>query len=589
MKPLKVEFKGITLDVVMHRLESICWHMAEVLINTSYSPIFYDAMDFSTALFDREQNLVAQTIGCPVHLAAMPFAVRAVAEDFGEDIREGDVFLLNDPYRGGSHIGDYTFVTPIFYKGEQVAWAATRAHVVDSGQAAPSMFAHATEIVQEGLRIPPVKIYTKDGPVKDVLKLVLSHTRVPDYLAGDIKAAMAANEIGRREFVQLCDRYGNEVVMAIMSYMLDYAERLVRAGIAQIPEGSYAAEDYIDSDGISPDPVSLRAQITVKGDSMTVDWSGTSPLARGPINRPRHAAIGDTIYGLKPLLDPEGPMNSGSFRPIKVLIPDGCLLDARWPYPVDRGNNETSARITDVLWQALAPALPTRVIGMTYGYCGGISAGGLDPRSGKPYVFWEGPPGGWGARHNKDGISANWHFHGNVRDTPVEVMEALYPVMILSTELIQDSGGPGRFRGGLGLRREYKFIAHSPVITIGGDRSRGGPPGIFGGKPGRPFRAEVISPSGRVTVVSGYKNGELDIPFKTFWSVEPDTVVRIENAGGGGYGEPAQRDPNLVLEDVIEGYVSLQAARDIYKVAIVDRGGVLMVDEAETRRLRGDA
>jgi 5-oxoprolinase (ATP-hydrolysing)/N-methylhydantoinase B len=587
---LKAKVDKVTRDIIMHNLEAVCWHMSETLISTSYSPIFYDAMDFSTALFDKDENLVAQTIGCPVHLAAMPFSVKETRKEFRHDMEDGDVFLLNDPYRGGSHIGDYTFVTPVFRNAELVGYSCTRAHVVDSGQAAPAFFAHATEIVQEGLRIPPVRIYTKSGPVKDVIKLVLSHTRLPTYLAGDMRAAVAANKIGRERLLKLYEKYGDETVRFVMEQALDYAEKLVRAGIKEIPEGTYSAEDYIDSDGISPDPVKLKVTIKVKNDGMRVDWTGTDPPARGPVNRPKHATIGDTLYGLKPILDPSGPTNAGSFRPIDVFVPEGCLLSAKWPSPVDRGNNETSARITDTMWRALAPVVPKKVIGITYGYAGGISAGGMDPRSGIPYAFWEGPPGGWGGRHNKDGISANWHLHGNVRDTPIEVMEVLYPVRITRSELMEDSGGPGKFRGGLGLVREYKFLGHEPVVSIGGERSRTGPPGFFGGKPGAPFRGSIISPAGGEEVVSGYtEDGKLDINFKTFWKVEAGSTVRLENAGGGGYGDPMERDPEMVLSDVLDGYISVDAARDVYGVVFKDGDRRnLGVDEAKTEELKGE-
>jgi N-methylhydantoinase B/oxoprolinase/acetone carboxylase alpha subunit len=355
--------------------------MSEVLISTSYSTIFYEARDFSTALFDKNGQLISQEIGCPVHLAAMPFAVKIVCQDFKDDLAQDDAILMNDPYRGGSHIGDYTFVSPVFLKNELLGFVATRAHVIDSGQAAPTFFAEATEIVQEGLRIPPVKIYSRGKPVNDVLKLVLSHTRLPRWLAGDIRAAVASNAIGKRELLRLYDRYSRRTVQASVHEILDYTERLVRRGISTIPPGTYKAEDQLDTDTVTPNTYTLRVTIIVKEQSMTIDWTGTDPPAKGPINRPKHATVGDTFYGLKCILDPKGPPNAGSFRPIKVIVPDNCLLNAKWPAPVDRGNNETSARIVDTIWQALAPAIPERVIGMTYGYCGGVATGGIDPRN----------------------------------------------------------------------------------------------------------------------------------------------------------------------------------------------------------------
>jgi len=568
---LKVD--NVTVDVIMHRLEAVCRHMSEVLISTSYSTIFYEARDFSTALFDRDGRLISQEIGCPVHLAAMPFAVKVAYEEFKDNLEPDDTILMNDPYRGGSHIGDYTFVTPVFRKKELIGFAATRAHVIDSGQAAPTFFAEATEIVQEGLRIPPVKLYTRGKPVDDVLKLVLSHTRLPRWLAGDIRAAVASNAIGKKELLRVYDRYGQKTVEASVNEILDYAERLMIKGISTIPKGIYKAEDQLDTDTVTPDPYKLRVTITVKERSLEVDWTGTDPPARGPINRPRHATSGDTFYGLKCLLDPKGPANAGSFRPLKVIVPDNCLLSAKWPSPVDRGNNETSARIVDTVWQALAPAIPERVIAMTYGYAGGIACGGIDPRNGEPYALWEGPPGGWGARHNKDGINANWHLHGNVRDTPIEIMELVYPVMITRSELRIDSGGPGKFRGGLALIREYKFVNHSATAGPGGERARAGPPGLFGGKPGTRFRGVLIREDGGEEVVAGLnENGEWFPSFRTLWNLPPNSAIRLEGAGGGGYGNPIERNPELVLKDLIDGYVTRESAFKEYGVVLEPEG-----------------
>jgi len=560
---------NITIDVIMHHLEAICKHMSEILISTSYSPIFYEARDFSTALFDRDGQLISQELGCPVHLAAMPFAVKVIIEDFGNNLEPDDAILMNDPYRGGSHVPDYTFVSPVFLKNDIIGFAATRAHVVDSGQAAPCFFAEATEIVQEGLRIPPVKIYSRGKPVSDVLKLVLSHTRLPKWLAGDIRAAVASNAIGKEELLRLYDRYGSRTVEASAREILDYSERLVRKGISTIPAGTYKAEDQLDTDTVTTNIYKLRARILVTGQSMTVDWTGTDPPARGPINRPKHAAVGDTFYALKCILDPNGPANAGSFRPISVVIPDNCLLSANGLGPVDLGNNETTARIIDVIWQALVPAVPERIIGMTYGYCGGASVGGIDPRSGEPYAFWEGSPGGWGGRYNKDGVSANTHLQGNVRDTPIEIMEHVYPVMITRSELLIDSGGPGEFRGGLGLAREYKFINHSATFGGGGERARAGPPGVIGGRPGSLFRGVLVKDNHEEEVVLGIdQNGRWHSSMQTLWNLPPNFAVRLENAGGGGYGNPLKRNPERVLQDVIDGYVSLESAFSDYGVVI---------------------
>ena len=581
-----VKVSKLTVDVIMHNLEAITRFMADTLVRTAYSPIFSEMNDFSTALLTADCELMAQSIGCPVHLAAMSASARAAYEEFKDDLEPGDTILLNDPYLGGTHLGDYTFISPLFLDGELVGFAGTRAHVVDPGGCAAGGLAQATEIIQEGLRIPPVKIYSRGKPVKDVLKLILSHTRLPDSLMGDIRAAIAANETGKKFLATLYRKYGKEFIEAAVEEILNYAERGVRKGISEIPDGTYSAEDYIDTDHITPDSVRLKVTIKVKGDEMTVDWTGTSPPVPGPLNRPKHAAIGDTMYALKPLLDPDGPANEGWFRPIKVIIPENCLLNAKWPRPVDCGNLETTARMTDVIWQALAEAIPEKVAGMSYGYCGGIQPCGVDPRTGKMYSFWEGPPGGWGGRATKDGWNATWHLLGNCRDIPIEVMERLYPIRITRSELRIDSGGPGKFRGGLGLIREYEFVDHSPISCyVGGDRSKAGPPGVLGGKPGAPFRAVLITEDGVEQVIAGRReDGGWEMCQRDLWNLPRNCRIRLENAGGGGYGDPLERDPELVLKDVINGYVSLESARRDYGVVIDPK--TLTINMKATTELR---
>ncbi|HEX6026133.1 MAG TPA: hydantoinase B/oxoprolinase family protein [Solirubrobacter sp.] len=560
----------ITVDVLMHRLDAVTAHMADTLVRTCYSPIFYDMNDFSTALFDREGRLIAQSIGCPVHLAAMPASVASALEEFGEqDLHPGDTILLNDPYRGGSHLPDLTFVTPVHFDGELVGFAGTRAHVVDIGGTAPgSMYAQAVEIVQEGLRIPPVKIYAGGQPARDAWEIVIANTRLPHWLAGDVRAAVAANDMGRRYFIELFEKYGKQVLLGSVDAMLAYAERRMRAAIAAIPDGTYQAEDFIDCDGVDPDPIRVRVRITVDGDRMEVDWTGSNPPVKGPVNRPRHAAIGDTMFALKSVLDPEGPANAGWFRPVEVVIPDQCFLNAQWPSPVFNGNLETAGRITDVIWQALGQALPDRIEGMTYGGCNAVLFGGTDPRTGIPYVVADVPPGGWGARATKDGLHTTFHLLGNCRDMPIEVAELLHPLRVERTEYRPDSGGGGRHRGGLGLLREYRFLDHNVMFGVESSRSIDGPPGVFGGEAGAPMRLVLCSPDGDEEVVAGMTDaGEWKMCIANV-NVPANWSVRMESAGGGGYGDPLERDVTLVERDVRGGLVSLEQARALYGVVL---------------------
>lgn len=558
--------------------------MADTLIRTAYSPIFSDQNDFSTALFTSNAELMSQNIGCPVHLAAMPASVKEAFKEFSGELDPGDVILLNDPFRGGTHTWDYTFMSPLFIGDELVALTATRAHIQDAGECTTCGL-NRVDVLQEGLRIPPVKLYSRGKPVRDVLKLILSHTRLPDWLEGDIRAAIASNEAGKKFLESLYRKYGRDLMEVSVEEILDYAERGVRKAISKMPEGAYSAEDFADTDHITPEPVRFKATITVKGDEMVVDWTGTSPPTRGCLNRPKQAAIGDTMYALKTLLDPKGPANSGWFRPIKVIIPENSLLDAKWPSPVEEGNLETTARMTDVIWQALAPIMPDKVEAMTYGCCTGVGGVGIDPRTNRPYSFYDMPPGGWGGRSSKDGWNAVWHLLGNCRDLQIETSEAIFPIRVAKRELIRDSGGPGKYRGGLALAMGYKFLNHQPnnaFVEVA--RTMVGPPGIFGGKSGRPGRAVLTYPNGKEEIIYGLREDgswvmQDNVPFPP-----PNSAILLEPPGGGGYGDPLERDPRMVLEDVLDEYISLESGKKDYGV-VIDQN-TFQIDHALTEKLR---
>jgi N-methylhydantoinase B len=561
---------SITTDVIMHKLDAVTEHMADTLVRTCYSPIFYDMNDFSTALFDHKGRLIAQSIGCPVHLAAMPGSVDAALAKFGpNDFNEGDVILLNDPYHGGSHLPDYTFVTPVHDGGELVGFSATRAHVMDVGGTSPGgLYAKATEIFQEGITFPPVKIQQNGKLNNDMWEVILANTRLPQWMAGDLRACIAANEVGKKYLLEVFSKYGKETMRVAMDQILDYAERRIRKALLDLPDGVYTAEDYIDCDGVEEKSVRVCVTITVKGDEMTVDWEGSEPNVLGPINRPKHAAIGDTMFSLKTLLDPQGPANAGWFRPVQVVFPEECFLNAKWPKPVQAGNLETSGRITDVIWQALAKALPEQVEGMTYGGCNSIVFGGVNPRTKMPYVMSDVPPGGWGGRSKKDGINTTFHLLGNCKDMPTEMTELLYPLRVEKSEYRTDSAGPGKYRGGFGIVREYRFLDHDSQIGLESSRSKAGPPGIFGGSPGKPMRLILVSPDGKEEIVAGRVDENHWKMCITNFVCPEGWTLRMEAAGGGGYGDPFDRDPEMVREDVVAGVVSLEEAKNSYGVVL---------------------
>jgi len=581
---MKREYK-LETDLIYHSLIAYCEHMAETLISTAYSPLLYDAVDFSVALFNSSGVLIAQNLGCPVHLAAIGATVRAALNEFKDDFAEGDVILTNDPYIGGTHLGDFTFISPICYKEELIGLAATRIHVTDYGSAYPGGDHPAVDIFQEGLRIPPIKLYTRGEADVDVIKLITANSRTPKWLEGDIRAAVAANITGIKSYSALYAKYGKEIFEKTVENILDYSERMLKQAINDIPTGTYSAEDYIDDDMVTDSPVTIKVTIKVCNGELFIDFTGTSSLVRGPLNRPRHAAIGDVAYAVKTLLEPEGPANDGVLRPLKVHIPENSVLDAKWPYPVGQGNLATTARITDVIWQALAPALPEKVTGMLYGGCDSFAAFGIDASAQKSWTIVDLPAGGWGARHNKDGVSALWHLLGNCQDTQVEIIEAFYPILMLQRRLRTNSGGAGIFRGGLGSINAYK-LKERAILNLCVNRAREGPPGIFGGLRGSPGCIKMINSKGESTVICGVDEKGNYKGWGKVLEIDPESIIIIESAGGGGYGDPLKRDPYLVYKDVLDKYITLDTAERIYGVVIRQDDEDLVLDLDATESLR---
>ncbi|MGH2617817.1 MAG: hydantoinase B/oxoprolinase family protein [Thermomicrobiales bacterium] len=578
----------ITFTVVRAGFDHITRLMSTNLQRTSYSPILYDMVDFSNALFDPAAQLIGQTTNVPVHLASMHFSVQASLDAFPAGLEEGDVVLLNDPYQGGTHIPDVTFTMPVIVDGETIGFAASRGHWLDLGGAAPGgMVANATHIVQEGLRIPPVKIFERGALDAKVHAILKANSRVPHYIDGDLRAHMSALQTANRELQALAARYGTEMVRACMTEALAYTERRTRSAIRAIPDGVYEAEDWIDTDGVSADAVPIRCTLTVDGDEITVDLRASSPLVAGPINYPAAGSHSAVYFALKFFLDPEAPPNAGMYRPITVLLPESGVVNARWPVPVFNGNLSTSERIADVVWQALGQAIPERMVGMTYGDCNSFNVSALDPETGIPYIADDLPPGGWGGTPFGDGMNATYSRHGNCMDLTIEMTELIYPVRFERRELLVDSGGPGAYRGGLGMRQTFAPIDHEAVCGIETSRSRMGPPGVQGGKPGRPGRSLRNYGRGDEEVLGGW-TAEGDWRMCSF-SNRPlprgDTFTN-ESPGGGGWGDPFVRDPALVLADVRDGYVSPERAQQDYGVVITTRDGALVVDEQATRAIR---
>ncbi|MFC5973047.1 hydantoinase B/oxoprolinase family protein [Halomarina salina] len=571
---------SVTLEVVRNACEALCEEMNANLIRTSYSPNIKERRDCSCALFDGDGEMIAQAENMPVHLGAMPFSVAAAVERFPpETLEPGDAVLLNDPYRGGAHLPDLTLVTPIFHDGEVVAFAANRAHHADVGGArAGSVAADSTEIFQEGIRIPPVKLFDGGDPNEAVFDMILANVRTPDERRGDLRAQEAANQTAVDRFEDLVGTYGWETVAEVLGEIQDYSERRMRAEIEDLPDGTYAFEDILDDDGQGNEDLPVRAAVTVDGDSVTVDFDGTAPQTAGPINAVLAVTTSATYYAIRCVTDPTIPPNRGCYRPITVDAPEGTVVNPRPPAAVVGGNLETSQRVTDVVLGAFAEAVPERVTGASQGTMNNVTFGGVDPRgsrsesasateagteeatpdAGSPYAFYETQGGGFGGRAGKDGMDGVHVHMSNTMNTPVEVLETAYPLRVDRYEFRRDSGGPGEFRGGLGLRRDITVRDHTATFSLLADRRTHRPYGVAGGDPGSTGSA----------VLSDADGEEEPLPGKTTRDLPPDSTVSIRTPGAGGYGPVEERDPEAVRRDVRRGKVSPEAAREDYGVDV---------------------
>jgi N-methylhydantoinase B len=589
----------VTLEVVRNACEAVTEEMTADLVRTGYSPNITDRRDCSCALFDAAGRMVAQAETIPVHLGAMPFSVRAALERYPpETLAPGDAVLLNDPFRGGAHLPDVTVVSPVFADGAgddvddatPIAFAANRAHHADVGGArAGSVAADSTDIYQEGLRIPPVK-FQRGGEVDaDLLETVVANVRTPAERRGDLRAQLAANETGRRRVRELADRYGD--LTGAFAAITDYSERRMRAAIGDLPAGEYAFRDVLDDDGRGARDLPIEATVTVGADSVTVDFAGTASQTAGPLNAVRAVTVSATYYAVRCVTDPDVPPNHGCYRPITVETPAGSLVDPDPPAAVVGGNVETSQRVTDVVLGALAEAAPERAVAGSQGTMNNLTFGGTDPRDaegdgagqGEAYAFYETVGGGSGGYDGGDGADGVHVHMSNTLNTPVEVLETAYPLRVERYALRSDSGGAGRYRGGLGLRRDVTVRDHEAAFSLLAERHRHAPYGLAGGEAGATGAAYLIGPeaSPDPAAVAGAAEGAEGVerlPAKVTRDLPPGSTVSLRTPGAGGYGDPAERDPAAVARDVRLGKLSVEAALARYPHAA---GAVRAVEGAE--------
>ncbi len=551
----------VTLEVVRNACTAVCEEMNANLIRTGYSPNIKERRDCSCALFDADGEMIAQAENMPVHLGAMPFSVAAAIDRFPtETLEPGDGILLNDPYRGGAHLPDLTLVTPVFHDGEVVAFAANRAHHADvGGSRAGSVAADSTEIYQEGIRIPPVKLFEGGEANDDVFDVILANVRTPDERRGDLRAQEAANQTGRRRFVDLVEKYGAGTIETALEEIKNYSERRMRAEIDDLPDGTYRVSDVLDDDGLGNEDLQVSAAVTVDGDSVDVDFAGTASQTDGPVNAVLAVTSSATYYAVRCVTDPDIPPNHGCYRPITIDAPEGTIVNPEPPAAVVGGNLETSQRITDVVLGALGEAVPERVTAAGQGTMNNVTFGGTDPRDGSPYAFYETQGGGFGGRAGTDGMDGVHVHMSNTMNTPAEVLETAYPLQVERYEYRQDSGGAGEYRGGLGLRRDITVRDHEATFSLLADRHRHRPYGIAGGEPGT---------TGDAVLYTEDDDEAEALPGKTIRDLPPGSTVSIRTPGAGGYGPVEDRDPEAVRRDVRLGKVSAAAARDTYGVDV---------------------
>jgi N-methylhydantoinase B len=557
-----------TFEIIKNSFYKIAEEMRVVLAKTAFSPLLKSAGDYSCGLFDARGEMVAQGPDLPIHLGSMPDAVRAVVAAFASDVHEGDVFIHNDPYFGGSHLPDVNVVRPAFSDGQLLGYACLRAHWPDIGSATPGSYGAVTEIYGEGLRMPPLRLISRGTLNIDLEKLILANVRTPDERKGDLGAQLAATLRAVERLKKLAQRYGSAELIGYMKQVMDYSERLMRATLLDLPDGEGYFEDYCDGDGIADAPgedARFRICLSIRkaADQLIVDFDGTDPQVKGPMNAPLSVTASGIFCGLKTAVDPSNliPANSGCWRSIEIRAGKGLVVNAAFPAPVVYANHEISHRVADMVMGALVSFLPRQVMACSQGTSAILTLGGTDPRSGRHYVSYETVKGGYGARPNKDGINCIASGISNTMNTPVEIMEMTFPVRIERYEVNPDSGGAGRYRGGCGARRVWRLLAGADATgALCMERMTSPPFGLLGGAPGA--RAAV-----KLTTADGVTR---DLPSKGAFAAPAGSVIDMITPGSGGLGPVIERDTAAIGRDLLDGYVSPVAAEGDYGIADVE-------------------
>jgi N-methylhydantoinase B len=558
-----------TFEIVKNSLYKIAEEMRVVLAKTAYSPLLKSAGDYSCGVFDTRGEMVAQGPDLPIHLGSMPDAVRAVVAAFASDVHDGDVFVHNDPYFGGSHLPDVNVIRPAFHDSELLGFTCLRAHWPDIGSATPGSYGAVTQIFGEGLRIPPSRLISRGVLNVDLENLIFANVRTPDERKGDLGAQLAATLRATERLNALAQRYGSVELIGYMAQVIDYSERLMRAALMDLPDGEGSFEDFCDGDGIADDATGTDARFRIKlsvqkiADRLIVDFAGTDPQVKGPMNAPLSVTASGVYCGLKTAVDPSNliPPNSGCWRTVEIRAPKSSVVNAEFPAPVVYANHEMSHRVADMTMGALVNFLPEQVMACSQGTSAILTLGGVDPRNARQYVSYETIKGGFGARPNKDGINCIASGISNTMNTPVEVLEMAFPVRIERYEVNPDSGGAGRYRGGCGARRVWRMLEGADATgALCMERMTSPPFGLRGGSAGAAAVVTLTTPDGITR----------SLPSKGAFAVPGGSIIDMLTPGSGGFGPASERDKTVIGRDLLDGYVSASAATRDYGITEPD-------------------
>ncbi|MBI4618196.1 MAG: hydantoinase B/oxoprolinase family protein [Planctomycetes bacterium] len=552
----------VRMQVLRYAMEQVADEMGKTLVRTARSTVIKEIKDISCAVFDARGNTVAQAHHAPMLLTGFELGMRELVRRFRpEDLADWDVVVTNDPYAGGQHVMDLVTFTPVFHRGSLVGFVGSIAHHADMGGAAPGGVAGGmTEIYQEGLRLPMVKLFKEGREDAELFGILERNIRVPEKTLGDIRAQASANFVGARRVREIHERHGTATVQASLDDLLDYSERRIRDGLTRIPEGRYTGADHVDDDGISSDPIRIQVNVTIRGREAEVDFEGTSDQVKGNVNCPLATVHAAVYYALIAVVDPHVPPNSGCYRPFRVSARLGSVVNPRPPAACGARTN-VSQKITEAMMRALSDALPDRVMAGSHGQITNCGYSGWHPETGKRFVYIDIQGGGAGARPGKDGRDGQDSHLARFMNTPIEAAELEFPVRVERYEFIEDSGGAGKHRGALSLRRDTRILAPEMTLARYGDRQKFPPFGLFGGKDGAPGRF-VLNPD---------TDRERPLKAKGLDTLHAGDLVSLRLPAAGGYGDPLEREPERVARDVEDEKVSIKGALRDYGVVLDPR------------------